>query len=65
MEAPQPWTAREMISMLPLSARPEVRDARAKIAKPIWIIRRRPKVSARRPPSRRKPPRTVAYAVTM
>ncbi len=58
--APKPWTAREAMSIVPFSARPEVSDASAKITKPIWISRRRPKVSASRPPSSRKPPRTVA-----
>ncbi len=61
--APKPCTAREAISTPSDHARPQRNDATVKITTPISNTRRRPSRSAARPPSRRKPPNVIAYAV--
>jgi len=40
-------------------------EARLKTTSPAMNIRRRPSTSAIRPPSSRKPPKVIAYAVTI
>ena len=55
--APRPWTARAMISQVSLAASPPASEATEKSAIPIMKTRRRPKKSASRPPSSRKPPK--------
>ncbi len=55
--APSPCTERAMISHSSLCARPPASDASANRTMPAMNIRRRPRRSARRPPSSRKPPK--------
>ena len=50
--------------MLRSVASPQASDAAVNTASPSIRIRRRPSRSAARPPSRRKPPNVIAYAVT-
>ncbi len=54
--SPRPWTNRLATNMAGLMAAPQVAEATAKMATPTMNIRRRPKMSARRPPRSRKPP---------
>ena len=62
--APRPWTARAAISHASLWASPPASDATANTISPAMNTRRRPSRSARRPPSRRKPPKVSTYALT-
>src|SRR4051795_8779836 len=62
--APRPWTARAAISCPELLASPPASEARAKSTSPNMKTRRRPSRSARRPPSRRKPPKVSTEAFT-
>ena len=55
MAPPMPWAARAAISQLPVWARPPIRLQTVKTPRPIMNTRRRPKRSAARPPSIRKP----------
>ena len=61
---PRPWSPRATISITEPWASPATSEASAKITSPAWRMRRRPTVSASRPPSSRNPPSTVPYAVT-
>jgi hypothetical protein len=54
--APKPWTPRAITSTEKLGASPAVSDASAKIVSPASSTGLRPRRSARRPPSMRKPP---------
>ncbi len=54
--SPRPWTNRLATNMAGLTAAPHVAEATAKIATPTMNIRRRPRMSARRPPKSKKPP---------
>jgi len=57
MAAPRPWTARAAISCASLPDRPPASEARPNRINPLMNIRRRPRRSASRPPSSRKPPK--------
>ena len=48
--APMPCTARETISIVESTARPAVAEVSAKMITPVRNMRRRPKMSPRRPP---------------
>src|SRR5215831_117191 len=61
--APRPWIARAPISDASLHARPQSSEPSEKRIRPTTKMRRRPRMSASRPPSRRKPPKTSAYAL--
>src|SRR4051794_1872918 len=63
--APRPWTARAVISQPSDCARPPASEARLKSTRPPMNTRRRPKRSAARPPSSRKPPKVSVYALTI
>ena len=58
--APRPCTARAAISTPSDQARPQRSDAIVKTTTPTRKTRRRPKRSAARPPSSRKPPNVIA-----
>ena len=58
--APRPWTARAPIRTLELLAKPQTSEAAVKTPRPIRKISLRPRRSAMRPPSRRKPPKVIA-----
>jgi hypothetical protein len=61
MNAPaSPWMARKIIKRLPVWASPEPKDARVKAVSPVKNIILRPKKSASRPPSNKKPPNVSA-----
>ena len=62
--APRPWTPRMMIRNVALVASAQANEAAVNSASPAVNIRRRPSRSAVRPPSSRKPPKVIAYAVT-
>src|SRR3954447_5647868 len=61
--APSPWRARKAINDPSDHASPSRSEANVKSARPAMNRRRRPSRSAMRPPSRRKPPNRIAYAV--
>ncbi len=61
--APKPCTARAATSTPVDPARPQTREAIEKISTPTRNIRLRPRMSPARPPSSRKPPNVIAYAV--
>jgi hypothetical protein len=61
--APTPCTARAAMRTPIELARPQTSDAAEKTATPIMNSRRRPSRSAARPPSRRKPPNVIVYAI--
>ena len=61
--APKPCTARAAMSTPVDPARPQTREATEKISTPMRNIRLRPRMSPARPPSSRKPPNVIAYAV--
>ena len=61
--APRPWIERAPISDASLHARPASSEPTAKTTRPDMNMRRRPSMSAARPPSSRKPPKTSAYAL--
>ena len=61
--APSPWSARAAISDSSLHASPQRSEPTEKMTRPAMNTRLRPRMSARRPPSRRKPPKTRAYAL--
>ena len=48
--APMPWTARDAISIVESWASPAVAEVSAKMMTPVRNMRRRPKMSPRRPP---------------
>ncbi len=48
--APTPWTTRLITSAVWSTARPAVAEESAKMTTPMMNIRRRPKMSPRRPP---------------
>ena len=52
---PRPWTARATMSTVRLSANPPARLESANSTRPATNTRRRPRRSAARPPSSRKP----------
>lgn len=54
--APTPWSARMATSRPGLVARPPIREARPKRARPGTSIRRRPSWSLSRPPRSSRPP---------
>ncbi len=54
--APRPWYARKRIRAVPLFASAQASDPVVKMTMPTMNTRRRPKTSAARPPSSRKPP---------
>src|SRR5918992_1392397 len=62
--APRPWTARAATSQPALWASPPASDAAANRSRPAMNRRRRPRMSAIRPPRSRKPPNTSTYALT-
>ena len=62
--APNPCTARATISISCEVARPQAADASVKTTIPMRKRRRWPKRSPRRPPSKRKPPKVIRYALT-
>ena len=62
--APTPCTARAAISTPIEPASPQTSDAAEKSATPIMNIRRRPSRSAARPPSSRRPPNVIVYAIS-
>ena len=57
--APRPCTARATISQMSLWASPPASEAKANSHMPQMNMRRLPSRSARRPPSRRKPKKSV------
>ena len=61
--APRPWMARAPIRDISLQARPQSSEPMVKMIVPAMNTRRRPRRSAVRPPSSRKPPKTSAYAL--
>ena len=61
--APKPCTARAAMSTPVDPARPQTREATEKMTTPMRNIRLRPRMSPARPPSSRKPPNVIAYAV--
>src|SRR5205085_2541039 len=63
--APRPCNAREPTSIASLEARPSRSEAPVKITRPSRKSRLRPSRSPARPPSRRKPPKTSVYALTI
>ena len=58
--APSPCSARAPISAASLQASPDRSEAPVKTMSPAMNTRRRPTMSATRPPSRRKPPKKSA-----
>src|SRR3954454_19764782 len=62
--APRPWTARAVMSHPSDCARPPASEASAKSTRPPMKTRRRPKRSAARPPSSRKPTKVSVEALT-
>ena len=60
---PSPCTARDAISIPSDCASPHASEASVKSATPTMNTRRRPSRSAARPPSSRKPPNAIEYAV--
>src|SRR3954451_6426743 len=63
--APRPCSARKPISIPELAARPFSSDAAVKMTSPMRKSRLRPRRSPARPPSKRKPPNTSVYALTI
>src|SRR3954452_12028298 len=63
--APSPCSARKPISIPELAARPFSSDAAVKMTSPMRKSRLRPRRSPARPPSKRKPPNTSVYALTI
>ena len=63
--APRPCAARAAISWPCVAAKPAAREAIPTIARPAMKMRRRPRRSAARPPSSRKPPNAITYALTI
>ena len=61
--APSPWNARKAMRDASLQASPQRSEPSVKTTAPKMNTRRRPSRSAERPPSRRKPPNTSAYAL--
>ena len=61
--APTPCTKRAAISAASLPANPHSSDAAVKIAMPMRNMRVRPTRSASRPPSSRKLPNAIRYAL--
>jgi hypothetical protein len=55
--APTPWPARPVTRTVPVWARPEASEAAVNTPSPARNIRRRPRVSASRPPSSSSPPK--------
>ena len=62
---PRPCSARPMTRMLDEPAKPFISEAAEKSVMPIRKIRRLPRRSPARPPRRRKPPKVMAYALTI
>src|ERR1019366_5395503 len=62
--APTPCTARAATRRRAWSANPAANDEKAKTSSPKINSRRRPNVSATRPPKIKRPPKAMAYAVT-
>ena len=60
---PSPCTARDAISIPSDCASPHASEASVNSATPTMNTRRRPSKSAARPPSSRKPPNAIEYAV--
>src|SRR4029077_5996521 len=60
---PRPCTARATISIPSDCANPQTSEASVNSATPTMNTRRRPSRSAARPPSSRKPPKAIEYAV--
>ena len=58
--APRPWIARAPISEASLQASPQSSEPIVNTTRPTMKTRRRPRRSAVRPPSSRKPPKTSA-----
>ena len=63
MAAPRPCSARAPISDASLHAKPQSSEPTENTTRPSMKMRRRPRRSAERPPSRRNPPKTSAYAL--
>ena len=63
--APSPCSAREPISIPELDESPSRSDAAVNTTSPKRKSRLRPSRSPARPPSRRKPPKTSVYALTI
>src|SRR3954451_8073022 len=63
--APRPCSARKPISIPELAARPFSSEAAVKMTSPMRKSRLRPRRSPARPPSKRKPPNTSVYALTI
>ncbi len=61
---PSPCTARMAIIWGPVAAKPAPMLAMVNIASPVMYTRRRPKMSAARPPSNRNPAKVSTYALT-
>ncbi len=61
--APTPCTVRAAMSTALEPASPHTSDAAVKTATPVMKIILRPRRSAKRPPSSRKPPKVIVYAV--
>src|SRR5713101_781085 len=61
--APTPCTVRAAIRTALEPASPHTSDAAVKTARPVMKISLRPSRSAKRPPSSRKPPKVIVYAV--
>src|SRR3954447_9248645 len=62
---PSPCSAGKPISIPELAARPYSSDAVVKMTSPMRKTRLRPRRSPARPPSKRKPPNTSVYALTI
>jgi len=60
---PKPWSARAAMSCPSLVARPPRSEATENTKRPAMNNRRRPRRSASRPPSNRKPPNVSTYAL--
>src|SRR5215217_6353475 len=60
---PAPWRARPARSTESEDARPVISEAPPRMAKPAMKTRRAPYRSASRPPSRRRPPNAMTYAL--
>src|SRR6266550_1293455 len=61
---PIPCTTRAMMSIVEVVARPPANEPMVKRSVPPMNMRRRPYRSPARPPSRRRPPKAMAYAFT-
>jgi hypothetical protein len=61
--APSPCRARAAINDSSLQARPQRSEPTEKMTRPAMNTPRRPRMSASRPPSSKKPPNTRAYAL--